>query len=217
MRKKLGLIWREHFSNSRKLWPILMIVSALLIPSIAESQRAQPPNCVGGTLNAPIKLEVYSDFQCPSCAQFFLEVITPAVREYGRSGKICVLYNEYPIPSHSYSRQAARYSLAAQRIGRTQWLAVMSALYQRQVLWGEDGDIDKALTGVVSAEDLARIKKIAAESSIDDAISRDVALGEKREVRATPTVFVTIQKKTQRVDRVLPYEVWKDFFDDNLK
>ncbi len=217
MRKKSGLIPRENVPENLRVWTILMIALALLIPTIAESQRAIPRNCVSGALNSPIRLEVFSDFQCGACAQFFLQVVTPTVREYGSSGKICILYNEFPLISHPYSRQAARYSLAAQRVGRAQWLAVMDALYRRQPIWAVDGDIDKALMGVVSAVDFARIKKIAAEPSIDDAITREVALGEKREVTSTPTVFVTVRKRTEKIDRLMPYEVWKDFFEDNLK
>lgn len=217
MQKRPGSIWRANISFNLRLWAILMMVSAFLIPSIAKPQRAQPRNCVGGTLGAPIRLEVFSDFQCGACAKFFLEVIIPAVREYGRSDKICVLYNEFPLLGHQYSRKAARYSLAAQRIGRKQWLAVMTALYQWQAVWGTDGDIDKVLVDVVSPGDLAQIKKIAREPSINDSINREVALGDKREVNSTPTVFVTVGKRTQKIDRVLPYDVWKDFFDDNLK
>ena len=217
MRKKAGSISGQNISNNLRPYAILMIVSALLIPSVAESQRAQPLNCVGGTIDAPIRLEVYSDFQCPACARFFLEVVTPAVKEYGDSGKICVLYNEFPLNGHKYSREAARYSLAAQRLGRRQWLAVIRALYQKQPMWVENGNIDGALRGVVSAGDLARIKRIAGEPSIRDAVSREVALGEKREIRSTPTIFVTAHNKTQKIEQLMPYEVWKDYFDDNLK
>ena len=217
MRKKAGSISGQNISNNLRPYAILMIVSALLIPSVAESQRAQPLNCVGGSIDAPIRLEVYSDFQCPACARFFLEVVTPAVKEYGDSGKICVLYNEFPLNGHKYSREAARYSLAAQRLGRRQWLAVIRALYQKQPMWVENGNIDGALRGVVSAGDLARIKRIAGEPSIRDAVSREVALGEKREIRSTPTIFVTAHNKTQKIEQLMPYEVWKDYFDDNLK
>ncbi len=217
MQSKTGLIPKINVSNNIRLWTTLMLVLALLIPPAAESQRAQPRNCVGGTLNAPIRLEVYSDFQCPACAKFFLEVIIPAVKEYGDSGKICVLYNEFPLNTHKYSHKAARYSLAAQRVGRNQWLAVMKALYQRQPIWTQDGNIDKALNGVISSGDLAQIKKIAREPAIHDTVSREVTLGEKREIGSTPTVFVTVNNRTQKIERVLPYEVWKGFFEDNLK
>ena len=217
MQRKTGLMPKKSVFNNIKLWTILMIVSALLIPPAAVSQRAQPRNCVGGTLNAPIRLEVYSDFQCGACALFFLEVIIPAVKEYGEAGKICVLYNEFPLNGHKYSHKAARYSLAAQHIGRRQWLAVMEALYRRQPLWTKDGNIDKALNGVIPSGDLDQVKELAKEPSIHDTINREVTFGESRDIHSTPTVFVTINNRTQKIERVLPYEVWKDFFDDNLK
>src|SRR5579863_9074518 len=40
-----------------------------------------------GTKSAPITLEVYSDFQCPSCKQFFLTATTPLMNDYVASGK----------------------------------------------------------------------------------------------------------------------------------
>jgi protein-disulfide isomerase len=135
------------------------------------------------------------------------------VAEYGSTGKICILYHELPLNAHQYSRKAASYSLAAQRLGRKQWLAVMDRLYRAQPLWAVDGDIDRALEGAVSAEDMARIRKIAAEPSIEDAIIRAIALGDKREVGSTPTVFVTVDKSVQKVERVMPYQVWKDYLD----
>lgn len=217
MRTKTGLSPKEYFSNIRELWTILMIVSALLVPSIAEPQRAQPPNCVGGTLDAPILLEVFSDFQCPACRSFYLDVVTPALRDYARAGKICILYSEYPLNGHQYSREAARYSVAAQNINRKLWLTVMDTLYRKQPLWTLDGNIDGALADVVSAQDLARIKNKAAEPAIEEEVKREVAYGDSKKIRSTPTIFVTARDKTQRVDRVLPYKVWKDFFNDMLK
>jgi protein-disulfide isomerase len=217
MRKKPELILEENEFNNLRRWTILMIVSVLLAPSIAVPQRAQPPNCVGGTLSAPIRLEIFSDFQCSACRTFYLEVIPEVVKKYGRSGKVCVLYNEFPLNGHPYSRKASRYSLAAQRIDRKLWLTVMDALYQRQPLWMSDGNIDRALAGVVSARDLIRIKNLAAQPSIDSAVGREIAYAEKNRVHATPTIFLTARNKTQRVEGALPYEVWKDIFDDILE
>lgn len=217
MQRRPGLMLRKNAFNAMRLWTTLMLVSALLIPTIAESQRAQPLNLVGGKLDAPIRLEVYSDFQCSACAMFFLEVIIPAVKEYGNSGKICVLYNEFPLSGHKYSHKAARYSLAAQHVGRQQWLAVMQALYRKQPIWSQDGDLDRALNGVIPSGDLDQIKKKANEPAIHETVNREVELGVRRKINSTPTVFVTANNKTQRIERVLPYEVWKDFIDDKLK
>jgi protein-disulfide isomerase len=217
MQRDSGWSPGQTYFDLLKIGAILLVVCFFVASSSLWSQRAQPTNCVGGTLNAPIRLDVFSDFQCPACREFYIDVIAPAVKEYGRQGKICVLYHELPLKSHQYSHKAAAYSLAAQRIGRKQWLAVMDRLYRTQALWALDGNIDGALESVVSAADLERIRKIAAEPSINSAIERAIEQGDKREVESTPTVFVTTGNNTQKVDRILPYQVWKDFIENIIK
>ena len=217
MRKDRGVSPKKTPFYIVKLWTILPVASILLAPLNIWPQRAQPPNCVFGTLDAPIRLEVFSDFQCPACRTFYLDVIKPTKEEYGKGGKICVLYYELPLTSHQYSRKAASYSLAAQRIGRMEWLAVMDRLYSTQPLWSEDGNIDSALEGAVSDEELARIRKIAEEPSIKDLIVEDIELAVKREVKSTPTIFVAVGHNVQKVDQVMPYSIWKDYFDNILK
>jgi len=217
MPKRQGLIREGKNPNNLGLLAILTIASILLAPTVAVPQRAQPPNCVGGTLNAPIRLEIFSDFQCSACRTLYLEVIPEVVQEYGRSGKVCVLYNDFPLKGHQYSRKAARYSLAAQTINRKLWLTVMGVLYQSQPLWSSDGNIDRVLAAAVSARDLARIRNLAAQPSIDNAVGRVIAYGEKYKVHSTPTIFLTVGNKTQRVEGALPYKVWKDIFDDILE
>jgi protein-disulfide isomerase len=210
-------VMSKSIFSGPKLWAVLVVAMVLPVASGSGFQRAQPTNSVVGTINSPIRLEVFSDFECPACRAFYMDAVTRTMEEYGRSGKICILYYEFPLNMHAYSRRAARYSLAAQRIGRKQWLAVMNALYATQPLWSQDGEIEKALAGAVSSDTLRRIKEIAQEPSIENELGREVALGEKMGVKSTPTIFVTAKNKTEKVERVLPYDVWKGFFNDILK
>lgn len=204
---------RRSFFCIMKMWIVLFAMSAILVPARGWPQRRQPPNCAGGTLDAPIRMEIFSDFQCPGCRTFYLETVTQILKNYASSNKVCVIYHEFPLASHLYSAQAASYSLAAQRVGRKQWLAVLDALYVKQPEWSQNGNIDAALIGVVSAEDLIKIKTIAFEKSIEKAIIQEIALGQKKEVKVTPTVFWTALNKEQKVDQLYPYQKWKGLFD----
>jgi protein-disulfide isomerase len=198
---------------------LLLTVLAILVPSDAVSQKSQQPNCLGGTLNAPIRMEVFSDFECAACRLFYMETITKVLKNYSAADKVCIIYHEFPLEKHSLGRQAARFSLAAQRIGRKQWLAVIDALYTKQSQWTRDGKIDVALIGSVSTEDLIRIRSIAREPYIEQAIERDVALGNLREVHSTPTIFWTaLNRAPEKIDQaVLPYDVWKKNIDRIVK
>jgi len=66
--------------DSPKLWSVLFIVSTVLAAADAGPQRSQPPNCVLGTLSSPVRLEVFSDFQCPACRTFYLDVVMQVVK-----------------------------------------------------------------------------------------------------------------------------------------
>jgi len=183
----------------------------------AQSQKAPPPNCLGGTLDAPIRLEVFSDFQCGWCKAFYTETVTQILKNYSPADKVCVIYYEFPLETHPYGRKAAGYSLAAQHIGKKQWLAVVDALYTKQEKWSADGDIEAAIKGAVSAEDFELLKKNLQDPSIEEAIKRDIALGLKKGVTGTPSVFVTTLNKEQLKVQYLSYEVWKDYFNSIVK
>ena len=194
---------------------ILMLIPR--VPLISQARTTPPLNCLGGTLDAPIQMEVFSDFQCGYCRLFYLETITQVLKNYTPSNKICVLYNEFPLERHPYSRLAARYSLAAQRVGKKQWLAVIDALYTKQEQWGQDGNIDAALKGTMSADDFDLTKKIMQDPSIEEAIKRDMDRGEKMGVTGTPAIFMAALNKKHPKYPYAPYQVWKDFFDTMVK
>jgi protein-disulfide isomerase len=201
------------------LGAFLLTAFAILVPSDAVSQKSQPPNCLGGTLSAPVRMEVFSDFECSACQLFYMETIKKLLQNYTPADKVCIIYHEFPLERHSMGHQAARFSLAAQRIGRKQWLAVVDALYTKQSQWTRDGKIDVALIGSVSTEDLIRIKSIAREPYIEQALERDIALGNGKEVNSTPTIFWTaLNRAPEKIDQaVLPYDVWKKNIDRIIK
>jgi protein-disulfide isomerase len=209
---------RKIFAHQMAI--LLTVLILTLIPQVplpSQTRTTQPLNCLGGTSDAPIQLEVFSDFQCEYCRLFYLETITQVLKNYTPSNKICVLYNEFPLERHAYSRKAARYSLAAQRVGKKQWLAVIDALYTKQEQWGLDGNIDAAIKGTMSADDFDLMKKIMQDPSIEEAIKRDLDLGEKRGVTGTPAIFLTVLNKKHPKYPYAPYQVWKDFFDTVVK
>ena len=217
MQSKSRLICKRLAFRSLKLLALLFVVLSIIVPAIAQSQEKLPMNSVCGTLDAPIRLDVFSDFQCGYCRAFYLETVVQVRKIYAPEDKICIIYHEFPIETHAYGRKAARYSLAAQRVGRNQWLAVMDALYTKQEQWALDGNIDAALQGAVSAEDLNQIKKNLQDPSIDTAIAEDIALALKKGVTGTPTVFMTALNKERLKAPYLTYKAWQEFFGRFVK
>jgi protein-disulfide isomerase len=198
---------------------MICALAALLFAGVQprSAPASQDGSALGGALDAPIRIEVFSDFQCPACRTLYLETIRPVLREYCSKDKVCVIYYDFPLQMHPYARVAARWAQAARSLGRAQWLAVVDALYTHQPKWSENGSIEATVSGVITAEELQKLKKGLNDPAIERQIERELTLGNQREVKSTPTFFVTAVGREQRVVGGLPYPVLKDFFDRIVK
>jgi protein-disulfide isomerase len=203
----------KHLRVSWIFWAI----GATALSIFAQSANLRAERCLGGSPDAPIRLEVFSDFQCPACQGFYMETIRQVLKDYCRDGKVCVMYYEYPLPMHPYAREAARYSLAAQGLGQKQWAAVVDAIYANQPKWSLDGNITPFVAQAVTPEEFQKMKKTLEEPSVEEAIVKDIGEGQKRGVQSTPTMFVTAQQKEQKVVGGIEFPVLKDFFNRFLK
>ena len=47
-----------------------------------------------GDFDAPLLIEVYSDYQCSFCAHYFVETITPIIDEYVNTGRARLIYQD---------------------------------------------------------------------------------------------------------------------------
>ena len=184
-------------SGKRILAAAAWVLSAAVLSASGQGGAdKQPELWLGGQPNAPLKIEVYSDFQCPHCRSFYLETIKPLIADFTkekRIGQIYIVYHDFPLDMYQYARKAASYAMAAARLGRDPWLRVFDALYQEQAQWSQDGNIDAVVAKVLDATELTRVKKLATDPSVEQAVRLEVLLGQSREVTVTPTFFLITQ------------------------
>ena len=206
-------IYKTRMGKTKQLG--LAALMALGVLGFAASSRAaESGDCIRGQAAAPIKIEVFSDFQCPACRAFYLETIKQVMTEYGDTGKACIAYREFPLSMHAHAKKAARYGHAALKISTQLWSQVADALFQNQDAWAATGDIEAALAKTVSAKDLAAIKKlVAAPAALDAAIEADIKLGMEKELTSTPTFFVTAAGKTEKVPGAIRFPILKRYLD----
>lgn len=196
---------------------LILLGTVVSIGAQGQANPDKPEKCLGGSYDAPIRLDVFSDFQCTHCQEFFLNTIPSVLKEYCSLNKVCVIYHEFPLRGNLYSRKAAQYSLAAQKLGREPWRGVMTALYQHQESWSQTGNLDEVVAKVLTADEFARLKKLLLDPSLDTIIDGDIALGDKNEVTATPTILVNALGREQKVVGDVPFSILKDFFDSIVK
>jgi protein-disulfide isomerase len=190
-----------------------------------------------GNKNAPITMEVFSDYQCPSCGAFFEQTLKPLLGPdgYVAAGKVYLVHRDFPLEMHLYSANAARWANAAAKIGKFQ--DVDAALWDNQSAWSADGNIEKFVSASMSPADFKRLQtvlkpctglapkskadhslpQIDPACSVDSSIVQDIGLGYSVPVLATPTFVIYYKgQKYPASSGMVTYPILKQFFDSLL-
>jgi protein-disulfide isomerase len=169
-----------------------------------------------GSKNAPIRLEDFTDFECPACKYLFEHTMKTVREDYVSTGKVYLIHHDFPLAMHKYSKEAAHWADAAAAIGKFE--PVASALYAQQETWGVSGNIEATVAGVLSPAELKKVKALVNTPEIEDAVQRDITLGNQRGVNQTPSMFVTQNGKVIPLPPgPTPYPLLKQYLDYLLK
>src|SRR4051794_27093521 len=100
-----------------------------------------------GSPNAPVTVEVYTDYQCPSCRALYMEVMPQLNKDFVETGKVRLIHRDFPLPMHQYGRLAARYANAAGQLGRYE--IVSNQIFKTQPDWSQNGNVDAQVAKVL--------------------------------------------------------------------
>jgi len=117
------------------------------------------------------------------------------IEDYGNQGKVRLIHREYPLalPSHRYSRDAARWALASAAIG--QYERTAAALFRDQRAWGETGAIEATIAAALTPAELASVKQVMKDNSdeIEAALAHDIAIGHSFPVHGLPSFRIVVR------------------------
>ncbi len=184
------------------------------MPSALTLAGAQGNSKALGVPTAPILIEVFSDYQCPACKVLYDQTLRPLVNDYVRSGKVYLIHREFPLAMHAYARQAASYACAAARIGKYEQVA--GALFAKQAAWSLDGKVDEAASSVLTGAEAAKVRALLKDPAVAAEIRGDTELGNKANVRQTPTMIVTHGLKQYPLTGSMNYDLLRRFLDELL-
>lgn len=183
-------------------------------PQLAAVVSDYDPHKVFGSKNAPIVMEVFSDFQCPACKTLFTTTNRQLMDNYVTVGKVFLIHRDFPLNIHAYSRVAARYARAAADIGKTE--VVEQALFQNQEKWEQTGDVDGTIAAVLTGPEMVKVRALVKGGTLDAAIDKDFALGNSYHINQTPTTIIHWKGQTYPVIGIVPYDALKQFLDEKL-
>ncbi len=164
-----------------------------------------------GDPDAPVTIEIYSDFECPFCQQYARVVWPRLVQDYVQTGKARVIYHYMPLPFHEHARPAAYAAMCAHLKGK--FWPMHDLLYQYT---GQPGfDEAKLLelaeqVGIPRDEMQACLKEYEAQMAafIDSSLKAAVEQG----IRGTPTTVIN----GQIIPGLAPYSAYTHVIDSIL-
>ncbi len=174
-------------------------------PSTAPPRPAarEPGGKARGRPDAPVTIEVFSDFLCSHCADFAAETEPAIISEFVEPGIVRLVYRQFPIigPFSAVAAEASECAADQQRF----W-AYHDALFARAARRAlrEPEDLLAAAKDVGLDEQAFRgcMRSGATRSRVET----DRADGQRRGVEGTPTMFVGDRK----VVGAQPIEVFRD-------
>lgn len=187
----------------------ILIAVALIYPNIKSSSEVSVPTnesrpasnglTIGDT-NAPARIEVFEDFQCPACKQFTENIEPIILKTLVETGKAYYVFHNYPfLDSNSITKEswdAANASLCANEQGKFwEYHDTLFANWngENQGAFNKDN-----LAKFASAINLnmTDFNACMGEQRYNVAVKESFDLGNSMGVSGTPTVFVNGKEVT---------------------
>ena len=174
-----------------------------------------------GAKNAPVALIEFADFQCPFCAMFANGPMEQIVHAYVDSGRLKIIYVDYPLSFHPHSMQAAYAAHCAGSQGKF-WQMHNSLFADQDHLSASDIDLRAKKIGLNTTE---YSKCMADAAKLDTDMKMSMQFANTIGVQATPTFLLGIASASapddvsvkQTIMGAYPYSRYESAIDSLLK
>jgi protein-disulfide isomerase len=180
-----------------------------LLPLVASAASIDKDKAFGNP-SAPITIELFSDFQCPSCRALHMQLLPALMKDYVIPGKAYLVYKEYPLPMHNHSREAAAYACAAARVGKYEQVA--DVLFQNQPSWSADGKVFETVSSALTPAEQKKVQALAKDPAVLNEVQQDVQEGQLEAVNSTPTLVIIRGAKKYPLS-TMNYNLLRSFLD----
>jgi protein-disulfide isomerase len=197
-----------------QLLSIAFTLIVLVLAGAGSSSAQTASNRAVGPVTAAVRIDLFSDFQCPACKALHEQTVKRIKEEYAKQGKVRLVHHDFPLPQHKFARQAATLAAAADKLGKFD--AVADALFAQQDTWSKTGNVDAAVDSVLTPEERKKLRELAKDPAIAAGIERDVQLGERSQVSSTPTMIITHNGSPSPIVGVVTYSVVSRYLDSLL-
>lgn len=188
---------RNRASDASATWWVVGLMAVVVVIALialtgapqGARQRAQASGTSQGSIDAPVVLEEYADFQCPACGLFARQTLRQIEEKYIASGAVRVVFHHFAFIGAESIRAGEAVECAGEQGA---FWPYYDTLFNNQA--GEN----------VGAFNDARLVDFAAQLDLDTAafqtcmtdnryrakVLAETSDGQARGVRSTPTLFI---------------------------
>ena len=161
-----------------------------------------------GDKNAPVTIVEFSDYECPFCGRFFLQTYPQIKKEYIDTGKVKLVFRDFPLGFHQNAQIAAEAAECVRKFGGdTAYFKMHDKIFANQEslseanlkLWASE------ITGADISACLASGEKTAE-------VNKDLQEGQSYGVGGTPSFFVD----GIMIEGAQPFSAFKQVIDAQL-
>jgi protein-disulfide isomerase len=182
------------------IWTSIKPVGSIVVPSEVSRPMDKVPagETAAGDPAAPVKLEVFSDYQCPACRVFSSDIEPKLLQFYVDTGKVYLIYRAYSFIDRSNSLQESHKAAEAAFCAMDQgaFWKYHDILFANQT--GENvGDfVNKRLVAFADKLGLDTTKFQACLNSgkYTQRVEDEYQLGQKAGVDSTPSFYIDGQR-----------------------
>jgi len=159
-----------------------------------------------------VEIVEFSDFQCPFCQQFFNVAYKEIKTKYIDTGKVKIIFRQFPLPFHANAQKAAEASECANK--QDKFVEYHDILF----LKGQSDGTGLSVTDLKQyAKDLglntSKFDACLDNGETADIVKKDLEDGQKAGVNGTPTFFVDGKK----IVGAQPFSAFQTAIDEALK
>lgn len=143
-----------------------------------------------GRAEAPVVIVEFSDFQCPYCARFAQQTFPQLKREYIDTGKVRLVFRDFPLSFHQNAALAAEAAQCAHEQGR--FWEYHDRLFAGQGEWSGSANAGQVFAGYAEGLGLdgARFRECLSSKRYAAEVQKDFNDGKGYGVTGTPTFFI---------------------------
>lgn len=144
-----------------------------------------------GDESAPVTIEVFNDLQCPSCADWQQEAISPLIESRVRAGELELVFHHFSLSARATTLAAYGATAAGEQGRQWQFIQLFFINQEEAEQQGVTEEFLQRIAAAVLELDEEQWEQDLSSDEVAELVEQDADLAAERRLPAEPAVVVT--------------------------